>query len=65
MAREWSELFVTGREAPAEAQAAAQAEAERRPRFFRRLRENMSKTRQALGAEIQATMFERLDDEAF
>ncbi len=33
--------------------------------FFKRLRENMSKTRQALGAEIQATMFERLDDEAF
>jgi fused signal recognition particle receptor len=33
--------------------------------FFRRLRENMSKTREALGAEIQATVFERLDDEAF
>ena len=25
----------------------------------------MSKTRQALGAELQATMFETLDDEAF
>ena len=33
--------------------------------FFKRLRENMSKTRQALGAELQATMFESLDDEAF
>jgi fused signal recognition particle receptor len=33
--------------------------------FFKRLRENMSKTREALGAELQATMFERLDDEAF
>ena len=33
--------------------------------FFRRLRDNMSKTRQALGAELQATMFQSLDDEAF
>src|SRR5690606_19440303 len=45
---------------------AAEAEAGKPRRgFFKRLRENMSKTRQALGAEIQATMFERLDDEAF
>ncbi len=68
MAREWNELFVTGREPavgtdqPAEDAA---PEGERRQGFFRRLRENMSKTRQALGAEIQATMFESLDDEAF
>ena len=33
--------------------------------FFRRLRENMSKTRQALGAELQATVFQTLDDETF
>ncbi len=65
MARDWTELFVTGRDPPPDAQTAAEPEAERRPRFFRRLRENMAKTRQALGAEIQATMFERLDDEAF
>ena len=64
MAREWNELFVTGREPPPESPP-PESEAQRRPRFFRRLRENMSKTRQALGAEIQATMFERLDDEAF
>ena len=65
MAREWNELFVTGRDLPADAGTASEPESERSPRFFRRLRENMSKTRQALGAEIQATMFERLDDEAF
>jgi fused signal recognition particle receptor len=69
MAREWNELFVVGGE-PVEATVAdpaAEDGGEEKPkrRFFKRLRENMSKTRQALGAEIQATMFERLDDEAF
>ncbi len=33
--------------------------------FFRRLRDNMSKTRQAIGAELQTTVFQSLDDEAF
>ncbi|MBA2794551.1 MAG: signal recognition particle-docking protein FtsY [Thermoleophilaceae bacterium] len=65
MAREWNELFVTGRELPEDAEAAAEPKSERQPRFFRRLRENMSKTREALGAEIQATLFESLDDEVF
>src|SRR5680860_1270311 len=68
MAREWHELFLTGEPAPAGAvgDGAGDAEGgERRRGFFRRLRENMGKTRQALGAELQATMFERLDDEAF
>ncbi len=65
MSRDWKDLFVTGREPEPEGQAATDSEAERQPRFFRRLRENMTKTRQALGAELQATMFERLDDEAF
>ncbi len=62
--REWSELFVTGREAPA-AEDGENGGDERKRGFFGRLRENMTKTRQALGAELQATMFERLDDEAF
>ena len=63
MARSWQQLFVTGEDAPAEAPA-EEAEPERGG-FFRRLRENMSKTREALGAELQATMFQNLDDEAF
>ena len=45
---------------PATARASplpAQEEPEKRRGFFRRLRENLSKTRQALGAEIQATLF--------
>jgi fused signal recognition particle receptor len=61
MARSWQELFATG-EVPTDEDAPA---AEERGGFFRRLRENMSKTRQALGAELQATMFQSLDDEAF
>ncbi|MGI8660488.1 MAG: signal recognition particle-docking protein FtsY [Thermoleophilaceae bacterium] len=61
MAREWHELFLTGEPAP----AGAADDGEQRQGFFRRLRENMGKTRQALGAELAATVFERLDDEAF
>jgi fused signal recognition particle receptor len=67
MARKWSELFVVGGEplAPAVDDSAEAAEEQPKRRFFKRLRENLSKTREALGAEIQATMFERLDEEAF
>ncbi len=61
MARSWQELFATGEEP----EAAAPEEEEQRGGFFRRLRDNMSKTRQALGAELQATMFQSLDEEAF
>src|SRR3954467_15622445 len=63
MARTWHELFLTGEDPPPETPGdEAQPE---RGGFFRRLRENMSKTREALGAELQATMFQNLDDEAF
>jgi fused signal recognition particle receptor len=61
MARTWQELFDTG---DAEVAAPEPPEPEQRG-FFRRLRDNMSKTRQALGAELQATMFQTLDEEAF
>src|SRR5919201_134990 len=64
MARSWRELFVTGEPAPAGGPDEDADEEERRG-FFRRLRDNMSKTRRALGAELQATVFESLDDEAF
>jgi fused signal recognition particle receptor len=58
--RDWSDLFIT-----ADAQdgaGAAEGGEERRRGFFRRLRENLSKTRQALGGEIQATLFQSLDE---
>jgi fused signal recognition particle receptor len=60
--RTWQELFVTGDDAPPPPEPKGEPE---RGGFFRRLRENMSKTRQALGAELQATVFQSLDDEAF
>jgi fused signal recognition particle receptor len=67
MSRTWQELFP-GTEAAVETAAAepdaAPEEGERRG-FLRRLRENMTKTRQALGAELQASVFQSLDDEAF
>ena len=63
MARTWHDLFVTGDDVPAP-QPAPDEEPERRG-FFRRLRDNMSKTRQALGAELQATVLQSLDDETF
>jgi fused signal recognition particle receptor len=61
MARTWRELFITRGEAPA---AEPEPEDEKRG-FFRRLRENMSKSRQALGAELQASVFQTLDDETW
>ena len=65
MARDWSDLFITGGPAPGAAGEPGADEPERRRGFFRRLRENMAKTREALGAEIQATLFETLDDETW
>jgi fused signal recognition particle receptor len=60
--RSWHDLFLTGEDAPPAAEP--ETEPERRG-FFSRLRENMAKTRQALGAELQATVFQSLDDESF
>jgi fused signal recognition particle receptor len=74
MPRDWSEMFLT--DAPASAAAEAHPEGhtltgagrqpgeggERRRGLLKRLRENLSKTRQALGSEIQATLFATLDE---
>ena len=60
MARDWSDLFITGEAAPSgEPEAVA---VEKRRGVFRRLRENLSKTRQALGGELQATLWGTLDE---
>ena len=58
MARDWSDLFITGEGAPARADDEPQA----RRGLFSRLRENLARTRQALGAELGATFFDTLDD---
>ena len=67
MARDWRDLFIVdgapgGRGADREAAPETQ---ERRRGMFRRLRENLRKTRQALTTEIQATLFEDLSDETW
>jgi fused signal recognition particle receptor len=63
MARTWRELCITA--AGSAERAAAPEPDEERTGFFRRLRENMTKTRQALGAELRATALGTLDDEAW
>jgi fused signal recognition particle receptor len=57
LAREWSDLFIT-----AGGSAPAAAEPEQRRGFLRRLRESLGKTREALAGEIQATLFQTLDE---
>jgi fused signal recognition particle receptor len=63
MARTWEELFVTGEDAP-QPRDTDGGEPERGG-LFRRLRDNLTKTRRALGAELQATLLDTLDDTAW
>src|SRR5436853_7459209 len=65
MPRTWPELVITDHDLPAGNGGEPDAQEERRGGFFRRLRESMSKTRDALGAEIQATVFGPLNDETW
>src|SRR3954451_23589509 len=64
VARDWYDLFITNGAGPA---PAPEAEREQQRRgFFRRMRENMRKTREALQAEVQATLFQGdLDEETW
>jgi fused signal recognition particle receptor len=63
MARSWRELFVTGEDRAGPPPDGEPEEARRG--FFSRLRENMAKSRQALGAELQSSVFQTLDDAAW
>jgi len=65
MARDWTDLFITRDGGVATAEPDSAERQERRRGFFRRLRENMRKTREALTSELQATLFEDLDDETW
>jgi fused signal recognition particle receptor len=60
VARDWSDLFITDEPA----RDAGSADVPRRG-LFRRLRENLAKTRAALGGEIQATLSGPLDAAAW
>jgi fused signal recognition particle receptor len=61
MATSWQEIFNLGSRASANASATTESEEKRRG-VFRRLRESLSKSRQALAEEISASLFERIDD---
>jgi fused signal recognition particle receptor len=63
MARSWHDVFYTG-DGAAPAANGAEDEQERRG-FFRRLRENLSKSREALGGELRATFVGSLDEETW
>ena len=60
MAGDWSDLFIT--EDGAQGGDAHESAPRQRGGLFRRLRESMAKTRQALGSEIHATLFGVLDE---
>jgi fused signal recognition particle receptor len=63
MAKTWQDVFIT---ANGDTPAASDAEPEEQRRgFFRRLRENLSKSREALGGELRATFSGPLDDETW
>ena len=64
MAKSWQDVFITPDGAAPPAQPAADDEPQRRG-FFRRLRENLSKSREALGGELRATFTGPLDDETW
>ena len=64
MARDWRDLFIVDGAAAAP-DSPPEEQQEKRRGFFKRLRENMSKTRTALAAEVQATLFENVDEETW
>jgi len=65
MARDWYDLFDLGDAAPERpAPPAAEREQERKG-FLGRMRENLARSREALSAEIQASVFDRLDEQAW
>jgi fused signal recognition particle receptor len=64
MATSWREIFDLGSRESSEASPEAEA-AEQRSGVFRRLRESLAKSRQALAEEISASLFDRIDEETW
>ncbi|MBA2523690.1 MAG: signal recognition particle-docking protein FtsY [Solirubrobacterales bacterium] len=61
----WSELLDLGDRDVAAAPASSEAEAPGRRGVFKRLRESLATSRQALGAELSSSLFETLDAETW
>jgi fused signal recognition particle receptor len=64
MATSWREIFDLGSRESWEASPEAEG-AEQRRGVFRRLRESLAKSRQALAEEISASLFDRIDEETW
>ena len=64
MATSWQEILDLGTRSPAPAEVEQEAETQRGG-VFRRLRESLSKSRQALVEEISASLFDRIDEETW
>jgi fused signal recognition particle receptor len=64
MATSWQEIFDLGSRATPKGSSEAESEGERRG-VFRRLRESLSKSRQALTEELSASLFDRIDEETW
>ena len=62
MPGDWSEVFVVGERAGVEQSGASPAA---RAGLLGRLRQSLARTREALGSEIQATLFESLDEQTW
>ncbi|HET8813607.1 MAG TPA: signal recognition particle-docking protein FtsY [Solirubrobacterales bacterium] len=66
MATSWQEIVDLGARQPAAVATATEGEGtEGRRGVFKRLRESLSKSRQALTEEISASLFDRIDDETW
>src|SRR6476659_2293383 len=61
----WQEILDLGARDATPAPAVLEAGGDEGGGMFRRLRESLSKSRRALSEEISASLFERLDDEAW
>ena len=65
MATSWQEIVDLGARGPAAVVTAEEEAPEQRRGVFKRLRESLSKSRQALTEEISASLFDRIDDETW
>jgi fused signal recognition particle receptor len=64
MAASWQEMIDLGSRGSANASAEPEPEAKRRG-VFKRLRQSLAKSRQALTEEISASLFDRIDEETW
>jgi len=64
VARTWKDVFITAADGGQDAAAPEEA-GDERGGFFRRLRQNLSRSREALAGELRATFVGPLDDETW